>query len=256
MRPSSADTRPVPGVRIRLANDAPVRADRRLRPLLDDRGAAGPLQLRPAAGGRAGASSCAGPSSSSSRCGPAMPGRAIGLHAFVLQGMADNARAFARTPVRYLPYRRGRGRRRPRAARGAGGRRRCRRHRRRPGLLPAADGRRSGRPPRRPPRGRRRQRRSTRCAPSTGCSPTAFSYRAHLQKVAARGTSTTSRSPIRWPASACRRRPALDAVLARWREAPRGAADRRPRPRSRVCRSITASRRWRRGAAPRPAGPA
>jgi deoxyribodipyrimidine photo-lyase len=26
------------------------------------------------------------------------------LHAFVLQGMADNARAFARTPVRYLPF--------------------------------------------------------------------------------------------------------------------------------------------------------
>ena len=26
------------------------------------------------------------------------------LHAFVLQGMADNARDFARTPVRYVPY--------------------------------------------------------------------------------------------------------------------------------------------------------
>ena len=103
MTSPAADSARVPATRIRPANDAPVRPDRRWvvywmiaarrtrsnfalqravelavelqRPL---------LVFEPL------------------RCGYAWASDR--LHAFVLQGMADNAAALARTPVRYLPY--------------------------------------------------------------------------------------------------------------------------------------------------------
>jgi len=103
VRPSAADTRAVPAVRIRLANDAPVRAERSCvlywmvaarrtgsnfalqRAVELARELRRPLVVfEPLRAGYAWASDR--------------------LHAFVLQGMADNARALARSRVRYLPY--------------------------------------------------------------------------------------------------------------------------------------------------------
>ena len=151
------------------------------------------------------------------------------LHAFVLQGMADNARAFARTPAALLPLRRGDARRGQRPARGARRERRRRRHRRRAGVLPAADDRRG-------------RRRASTCAleavDGNGLHPlravdrvfpTAFSYRAHLQKTLRRHLDDVPPAE-----SAGRRPPAAGAragrrCWARWPAAPpallTGAAD-------------------------------
>ena len=103
VRPSGADTRTVPRIRIRQANDAPVRSDRAyvLYWMVAARRARSNFALERAVElavelGR-----------------PLVVFEPLRvdhrwasdrLHAFVLQGMADNARAFARTPVRYFPY--------------------------------------------------------------------------------------------------------------------------------------------------------
>ena len=103
MTPRAADTRPVPGVRVRTVNAAPVRPERpwiiywmtaarrarsnfalqRAVELAEELGR--PLVV------------C-----EPLRCGYGWASDR--LHAFVLQGMADNARAFAARRVRYVPY--------------------------------------------------------------------------------------------------------------------------------------------------------
>ena len=217
MRPSSADTRPVPGVRIRLANAAPVRADRPyvLYWMIAARRARSNFALqravelaielrRPLVVFEALRAGYAWASDRS--------------HAFILQGMADNAQAFARTPVRYLPFVEaaaddGHGLFEalaagaaavvtddapifflPRMVAGVASRLDVR--------LEAVDG-----------NGLHPLRAVDRVF------ATAFSYRAHLQKVL-RGCLDDV--PLADPLAGVRlpTAPALDVVLARWREAP------------------------------------
>src|SRR5688500_11134017 len=103
VRPSSADTRPVPAVRIRRANDAPVRADRAcvLYWMIAARRSRWNYALQRTVEL---ARELAKPLVVFEPLRAGYPWASDRLHAFVLQGMADNARAFARTPVRYFPF--------------------------------------------------------------------------------------------------------------------------------------------------------
>ncbi len=101
--PSSADTRPVPSERIRRANDAPVRPERAyvLYWMVAARRARANFALERAVEL---AVELARPLIVFEPLRVGYPWASDRLHAFVLQGMADNARAFARTAARYFPY--------------------------------------------------------------------------------------------------------------------------------------------------------
>src|SRR5262245_44161582 len=103
VRPSGADTRTVPRVRIRLANDAPVRPGpgHGLYWMVAARRARANFALQRAVEL---AEELARPLVVFEALRVDHPWASDRLHAFVLQGMADNARAFARTGVRYFPY--------------------------------------------------------------------------------------------------------------------------------------------------------
>src|SRR5688572_2678186 len=103
VRPSTADTRPVPAVRIRLANDAPVRADRAyvLYWMIAARRARSSFALQRAVEL---ARELARPLVVFEPLRAGYAWASDRLHGFVVHGMADNVRAFARTPVRYFPY--------------------------------------------------------------------------------------------------------------------------------------------------------
>ncbi len=103
MRPSSADTRPVPGVRIRFANDAPIRADRAyvLYWMIAARRARSNFALQRAVEL---ALELRRPLVVLEALRAGYAWASDRTHAFVLQGLADNVRAFARTRVRYLPF--------------------------------------------------------------------------------------------------------------------------------------------------------
>ena len=250
--PSSADTRQVPPIRIRPVNDAPVRSGRAyvLYWMIAARRRA--RQLRPGARGRAGASSCGRPLVVFEPLRVGYRWASDRLHAFVLQGMADNAGPSRGRAVTLLPLRRAEARRGPRAARGARRERRRGGHRR---LRPCSSCR-AWSP--RPPAGSTcDSRRSTataccRCAPWTGSSRPRSRSARYLQK-------TLRRAPRRRAAagSAGRRPPAVPRptwrrCAARWRQRVAGAPRRRRRRSSRACRSTTASRRsWRGGGAER-----
>ena len=103
MPPRGADTRPVPAVRIRTVNDAPLRPGRSW------------VVYWMTAARRAGSNFALQRAVELAvelgrplvvleplRCG--YDWASARLHAFVLQGMADNARAFAARRVRYVPY--------------------------------------------------------------------------------------------------------------------------------------------------------
>ena len=211
----------MPGVRIRLANEAPVRPDRAYVVYWMVAARRARSNFAPAAGGRAGrrAEPAAGRLRAAARrlsLGERSPARVRPAgHGRQRPGVRPDA-----GPL--FSLRRGRARRRPGAARGAGGGCRRRRHRRRPVLLPAADDCRSGRPPRRAGRGRRRQRPAP-AARRRPRLPDGVLVSRPPAEGRCGGTSTTCRSPTRWPASACRRRPALDAVTG---AVARGAARR------------------------------
>ena len=217
VRPSGADTRTVPGIRIRQANDAPVRSDRAyvLYWMVAARRARSNFALERAVElavelGR-----------------PLVVFEPLRvdhrwasdrLHAFVLQGMADNARAFARTPVRYFPY--------VEAAPGAGR-----------GLLEAlardaavvvTDDAPAFFLPRINAAAAGRLDVRLEAVDGNGLHPlfavgrvfaTAFSYRAHLQKTLPDHLDAVPRpdplAGVRLPPP-----PTLEAVCAGWREAP------------------------------------
>jgi deoxyribodipyrimidine photo-lyase len=207
----------VPGVRIRLANAAPVRAERPcvLYWMVAARRARSNFALQRAVELAVELRRPlvifeplrAGYSWASDR-----------LHAFVLQGMADNARAFARTPVRYFPFvervaDEGRGLLETLAAAAAvvvtddapiffl------------PRMLAAAAGRLDVRVEAVDGNGIHPLRAAERVF------PTAFSYRAHLQKVL---NGLLDDVPQGDPLAGVRLPPApsLAGVLARWPEAP------------------------------------
>ena len=251
MRPSSADTRPVPAVRIRLANAAP-------------------RSRRPGATSSTGWSRRGGRDRTSRLQRAVELARELATAAGRLRAAAGRLRLGERPPPRLrpaghgrqrqglrphagalLPVRRDRGRGGQWPAGDAGGRCRRGRHRRCPVLFPAADGRGRGRPPRRPRRGRRRQRRPPAARRRPRFPDGLLVSRATCRRSCA-ATSTTSRSPIRWPASGCRRRPALDGDAGALAPGPDGAADgRRVGARAPADRSPRRAR-WRREAAPRP----
>ena len=248
--PSSADTRPVPPVRIRLANDAPVRPERAyvLYWMVAARRARANFALQ----------------------------RAVEL-AVELAPAADRLRAAAcrlslgeRPPARLRAA--GHGRQRPGLRPDAGALLPLRR-----GQRPARAAACSRRSPRTPPPSSPTTRRCSSCRGWSPRPPAASTCRARSGRrqrpaSAARGrpglpdrvlvsrapaedpagaTSTTSRWPnplagVRLPPA-----PALDAVLSRWPRGAAGAPRRRGATRSRACRSITTSRRSRRGAGPR-----
>lgn len=217
MRPSPADTRPVPAVRIRLANDAPVRAERAcvLYWMIAARRARSNFALQRAVEL---ARELARPLVvfEPLRCGYAWASDR--LHAFVLHGMADNARAFARTPVRYFPYVE------TAAGEGSGLLERLAADAAvvvtddapfffLPRMVAAAAGRLGVRLEAVDGNGIHPVRAVDRVF------PTAFSYRAHLQKVL-RGhlddvPAADPLAGVRLPPA-----PAFEAVTARWREAP------------------------------------
>ena len=130
------------------------------------------------------------------------------------------------------------------------GARRRRGHRRRPGVLPAADDRRGRRPPRRAPRSGRRQRPASAARGRPGLPDRVLVSRAPAEDPA-RATSTTF--PRTNPLAGVRLPPAPDAGRGAGPLAggAAGAPHRRRAARSRACRSITTSRRSRRGAGPR-----
>ena len=101
--PSSADTRRVPPDRIRPANDAPVRPERAyvLYWMVASRRTRANFALERAVEL---ALELARPLIVFEPLRVGYPMASDRLHAFMLQGMADNARAFARTPARYFPY--------------------------------------------------------------------------------------------------------------------------------------------------------
>ena len=217
MTPRAADTRPVPSVRIRTLNAAPVRperpwilywmtAARRVRSNFALQRAVElaveldrPLVvLEPL------------------RCD--YPWASDRLHAFVLQGMADNARAFAARRVRYVPY-----------VEGAAGEGR--------GLLEALAGQAAvvvgdDAPafflPRMLAAAGRRLDVRLEAVDGNGIHPiratervflTAFSYRAYLQKTLPQLLDDVPRED---PLAGVRLPPAPDvsAVLTRWQDAP------------------------------------
>src|SRR5688572_18590473 len=217
VRPSTADTRPVPAVRIRLANDAPVRTDRAcvLYWMIAARRSRSNFALQRAVEL---ADELARPLVVFEPLRSGYSWASDRLHAFVLHGMADNARAFARTPARYFPY--------VETTAGEGS-----------GLLEtlAADAAvvvTDDAPffflPRMVAAAAGRLDVRVEAVDGNGIHPvravdrvfpTAFSYRAHLQKVL-RGHLDDV--PLADPLAGVRLAPApaLDAVTARWPEAP------------------------------------
>jgi len=219
VRPSSADSRPVPAVRIRLANDAPVRPERGyvLYWMVAARRARSNFALQRAV-------------ELARELGrplvvfePLRAGYAWAsdrLHAFVLQGMADNTRAFARTPAGYFPY--------AETATGDGS-----------GLLDALAAEAAvvvtdDAPffflPRMVAAAATRLDVRVEAVDGNGIHPihavdrvfpTAFAYRAHLQKVLARHLDDVPAADplagVRLPPA-----PALEAILARWPRASAG----------------------------------
>ena len=215
--PSGADTRTVRSVRIRRANDAPVRPDRTyvLYWMVAARRARANFALERAVElavelGR--------PLVVFEPLRVDHPWASDRLHAFVLQGMAENARAFARTPARYFPY--------VEAAPGEGR-----------GLLEAlaanaavvvTDDTPAFFLPRMLVAAAGRLDVRLEAVDGNGLHPvfavdrvfaTAFSFRAHLQKTLRGHLDDVPRpdplAGVRLPSP-----PALDAVRARWREAP------------------------------------
>ena len=160
------------------------------------------------------------------------------LHAFVLQGMADNARAFARHAGALLPLRRSQARRGPRPARALAAdaavvvtddsrRSSCR------GMVAAAAGRSTS---------------ALEAVDGNGLHPMRAADRSTRPRTrsaapaedAAGATSTTSRERIRSPASACRR-------PRRWPRCwPAGRTHRRPCSTAPRARSRAADRSRRR----------
>jgi deoxyribodipyrimidine photo-lyase len=215
--PSGADTRRVPPARIRSANDGPVRSERAyvLYWMVAARRTRANFALDRAVEL---AVELARPLIVFEPLRLGYPWASDRLHAFVLQGMADNARAFARTSVRYFPYveaRPGEGR----------------------GLLEAlatnaatvvTDDVPVSFLPRMIAAAARRLDVRVEAVDGNGVQPlraadrvfpTAFSYRAHLQKALRHHLDHVPRTNplagVRLPPA-----PRLDAVLARWREAP------------------------------------
>ena len=200
------------------------------------------VQLRPAARGRAGRSSWPGRWSSSSRSRVGYPWASDRLHAFVLQGMADNARAVRADAGALRPLRRAGAGRGPGLLEALAARRRRGRHRRRAGLLPAADDR----------RGRRAASTSaskpstatacSRCAPSTASSRPRSRF-ARTCRRRCRAPRRRAAAGSRSPASVCRRacpRGGAGTLASRRRRSSTGtAADAREpadRPRRRAGR--------------------
>ncbi|MFI5075951.1 MAG: deoxyribodipyrimidine photolyase [Vicinamibacteria bacterium] len=217
VRPSRADTRPVPPVRIRLANDAPVRPARAcvLYWMVAARRARANFALQRAVElavelGR--------PLIVFEPLRVGYPWASDRLHAFVLQGMVDNVRAFARTPARYFPYvearpGEGRGLLEALAANAAAVVTDDAPVSFLPRMIAAAAGRLDVR---------------LEAVDGNGLHPlravdrvftTAFSYRAHLQKTLRRHLDDV---PLTNPLAGVRLPPApgLDEVLGRWPEAP------------------------------------
>ncbi len=218
VRPSSADTRPAPGVRIRLANEAPVRPDRAyvVYWMVAARRARWNFGLQRAVEL---AVELSRPLVVFEPLRAGYPWASDRLHAFVLQGMADNARAFARTPVRYFPYVEaapddGRGLLEALAAGAAAVVTDDAPFFFLPRMIAAAAGRLDVRVEAVDGNGLHPLRAVDRVF------PTAFSYRAHLQKELRRHLDDV---PLVDPLAGVRLppAPALDAVTARWPEAAR-----------------------------------
>ena len=216
VRPSNADTRAVPGVRIRLANDAPVRAERAyvLYWMVAARRARWNFGLQRAVKL---ARELDRPLVVFEPLRAGYPWVSDRLHAFVLQGMADNARAFARTPVRYFPYAEdardaGRGLLEALAADAAVVVTDDAPFFFLPRMIAAAAGRLDVRVEAIDGNGIHPLRAVDRVF------PTAFSYRAHLQKVLRTHLDDV---PLADPLAGVRlpKAPTLDAVTARWPEA-------------------------------------